>query len=107
MWSKYNLETANGRTLFEFKDEDQSAKKVFDNYILNLGKAIANLINVFTPEIIVIGGGISKQGKNLTDPLENFVNQNILIKNIGIKSTIVPAKFQNEAGMIGARCLFK
>ena len=55
----------------------------------------------------VIGGGISKQGKNLTEPLENFVNQNILIKNIGLKSKIVPAKFLNEAGMIGARCLFK
>ncbi len=107
MWSKYNLENANGRTVFEFKDEDDTAKLVFDNYISNLGQAIVNLVNVFTPEVILIGGGISKQGKNLTQPLENFVNSKTLISNIGLKTKIIPAKFLNEAGMIGARCLFK
>ena len=107
MWSKYNLETANGRTVFDFKDEDDTAKLVFDNFISNLGRAIVNLVNVFTPEVILIGGGISKQGKNLTQPLENFVNDKTLISNIGLKTKIIPAKFLNEAGMIGARCLFK
>ena len=106
MWSRYTLETANGRTLFEFKDEDPAAKRVFDNYISNLGRAIVNIFNVFTPDVIVIGGGISRQGKNLTVPLENFVNEKILVKNINLKAKIVPATFLNEAGLIGARCLF-
>ena len=106
MWQKYTFETASAKTVFDFKDEDGVAKKVFDTFISNLGRAIVNLFNVFTPELIVVGGGISKQGTNLTTPLENYVNKNILLHNIGIQSKIVPAKYLNEAGVLGARCLF-
>lgn len=106
MWTKYNLENVSGKTVFEFKDTDETAKMVFDNYIKNLGVAIVNLYNIFTPEVVVLGGGISKQGKNLTTPLENFVNENIFIKSIGKKVKIVTAKHHNNAGILGARCLF-
>ena len=107
MWSACNLETANAKVMFDFLEKDLTAKEVFNNYISNLGRAIVNIFNVFTPELIVVGGGISRQGKKLTMPLENFVNKNILVNNIGIKAKIVPAKFLNEAGILGARCLFK
>lgn len=106
IWTKYNLENVSGKTVFEFKDTDETAKMVFDNYIKNLGVAIINLYNIFTPDVIVLGGGISKQGKNLTTPLENFVNENIFIKSIGKKVKIVTAKHHNNAGILGARCLF-
>lgn len=106
MWIKYNLENVSGKTVFDFKDCDETAKAVFDNYIENLGVAIVNLYNIFTPEVIILGGGISKQGKNLTTPLENFVNENIFLKNIDKKVKIVTAKHQNNAGILGARCLF-
>lgn len=106
MWTKYNLENVSGKTVFDFKDIDETAKTVFDNYIKNLGVAIVNLYNIFTPEVIILGGGISKQGKNLTTPLENFVNENIFLKNIDKKVKIVTAKHQNNAGILGARCLF-
>ena len=106
MWKNYSLETVSAKTVFDFKKTDNVAKQVFDTFISNLGRAIVNLFNVFTPEIIVVGGGISKQGTNLTAPLENFVNKKILLRNIGVKSKIVPAKFLNEAGVLGARCLF-
>ena len=106
MWSTYNLDTANGKTLFDFMNTDASAKEVFDNYISNLGRVIVNLYNVLCPEIFIIGGGISKQGENLTKPLEEFVNKNIFLKNIGTRVKIVSAKFLNNAGILGARCLF-
>lgn len=106
MWSKYNLSTVSGKTVFEFKDNDKTAKQVFDNYIKNLGTIITNLYTLLEPELIVIGGGISKQGENLTKPLEDFVNKNIFIKNIGMKAKVVPAKLLNDAGILGARCLF-
>ena len=107
MWSSYNLDSANGKTLFDYKDTDPVAKSIFDDYIAGLGRIIVNLYNVLTPDLIVIGGGISKQGKQLTKPLETFVNKNIFLKVIGKKVKIVPAQFQNEAGILGARCLFK
>ena len=106
MWSKYNLDTANGKTLFDFMDEDDCAKQIFNNYISNLGRVLVNLYNILTPEVIVVGGGISKQGEKLTKPLEEFVNNNIFLKNIGMRAKIVPAKFLNNAGLLGARCLF-
>lgn len=106
LWTKYNLENVSGKTVFDFKDTDETAKMVFDNYIKNLGIAIINLYNIVTPDVIILGGGISKQGKNLTTPLENFVNENIFLKNIGKKIKIVTAKHQNNAGILGARCLF-
>lgn len=106
MWSKYNLSTVSGKTVFEFKDSDKTAKQVFDNYIKTLGTIITNLYTLLEPELIVIGGGISKQGENLTKPLEDFVNKNIFIKNIGMQAKVVPAKLLNDAGILGARCLF-
>lgn len=106
MWSKYDLKSATGRTVFEFKNSDKTAKLVFEKYIKNLGTVIANLHTVFAPEMFVIGGGISAQGEKLTVPLEKFVNEIIFTKVIGEKVKIVPAKLGNNAGILGARCLF-
>ena len=107
MWTKYNLNTANGKTLFDFKDEDESAKAIFNDYINNLGRAVVNLYNVFTPDITIIGGGVSKQGMNLITPLEDYVNSRTFLSSIGRKTKIVTAKFLNDAGILGARCLFE
>ena len=106
MWSTYNLKTVSGKTVFDFKDSDETAKQVFEVYIQNLGKQIVNLCNVFTPETVIIGGGISSQGENLTAPLEKYVNNNLFIKVIDKSIKITTAKFLNNAGIFGARCLF-
>lgn len=107
MWSTYSLETVSGKTVFDYKDSDEVAKNVFETFIKNLGTQIVNLCNIISPEIIVIGGGISSQGEKLTKPLENFVNENMFLKIIGKKIKITSAKFLNDAGFLGARCLFK
>lgn len=107
MWSTYSLETVSGKTVFDYKDSDPVAKNIFETYIKNLGTQIVNLCNIISPEIIVIGGGISSQGENLTKPLETYVNENMFLKIIGKKIKITSAKFLNDAGFLGARCLFK
>ena len=107
MWSTYSLETVSGKTVFDYKDSDETAKMVFDTFIKNLGTNIVNLCNIFSPDIIIIGGGISSQGEKLTKPLEDYVNQNMFLKIIGKKIKITSAKFLNNAGFLGARCLFK
>ena len=106
MWTKYNLDTATAKTLFDFKDEDEIAKELFNEYISNLGRAVVNIYNILSPELILLGGGISKQGVKLTKPLEEFVNNHIFLKSIGKKIKIASAKFLNDAGILGARCLF-
>ena len=107
MWSTYSLETVSGKTVFDYKDSDDTAKGVFESFIKNLGTQLVNLCNIISPEIIVIGGGISSQGEKLTKPLEDFVNENMFLKIIGKKIKITSAKFLNDAGFLGARCLFK
>lgn len=106
MWTNYTLKSVSGKTVFEFKDMDKTAKEVFDNYIKNLGTIIANLWTLFSPDLVIIGGGISAQGEKLTKPLEKFVNGSIFTKTIGERAKIVSAKFTNDAGILGARCLF-
>ena len=107
MWSTYSLETVSGKTVFDYKDSDETAKTVFNSFIKNLGTQIVGLCNIISPDIIIIGGGISSQGENLTKPLEDYVNENMFLKIIGKKIKITSAKFLNDAGFLGARCLFK
>ena len=99
-------ETVSGKTVFDYKETDETAKTVFDTFIKNLGIQIVGLCNIFSPDIIVIGGGISSQGEALTKPLEDYVNNNMFLKIIGKKIKITSAKFLNNAGFLGARCLF-
>ena len=61
MW-KYApaVEKADGRTVFlALKEGDAAAKKVLDTYIAALGEGVANLVNVFRPQAVIFGGGIS------------------------------------------------
>lgn len=107
IWTKYNLENVDGKAVFEFADTDETIKNVLSDYIKDLGMNLVNLCNIFPPELIIIGGGISKQGKKLTKPLEEYINQNIFLKNVNAKVKVVPATFLNDAGILGARCMFE
>jgi len=106
MWTKYNLDSVCGETIFEFKDADETARQVFENYIKNLGDGIVNLYNTFAPQVIILGGGISAQKSKLTAPLETYVNKHIFTKNISNKVHITTSKFLNGAGLVGVKCLF-
>ena len=106
MWSKYNLSTVNGKTVFEFKDKDETAKTVFETFVKNLGTGIVSLVNVFMPEAIILGGAISNEKEALTKPVEDFVNDRIYARNVGFKIKIETAKATAHAGILGGKCLF-
>lgn len=106
LWSKYNLSSVTGKSVFEFINSDTATKQVFDEYIENLGNGIVSLCNVLMPEKIVISGAISKQKDNLFVPLQKYVNNHIFAKNINLTIPICAGKFDNNSGIIGARCLF-
>jgi glucokinase len=106
MWQTYTPETVSGKTVFEYKDIDKTANDVFERYIRFLGTGVVTVYNIFTPEVIVIGGGVSGQKSALIKPLTQYVNSHIFTRNIGQKVKIISAKFMNDAGILGARCLF-
>lgn len=101
-----SLDDVNGKTSFDAaKMGDKAAKEVVDKYIEYLGVGIANVINIFQPEAVVIGGGVSKQGEYLLAPLREYVRKN----SYGLPDKpvdIIAAELGNDAGIIGAAMLF-
>lgn len=67
-------EDVNGRTAFDAAAQgDAAAQQVVDTYIHYLAVGIANLINIFFPEVIGLSGGVANQGENLLKPLRAAV----------------------------------
>lgn len=86
---------------------DAAAKQVIDDYIENLAIGLVNVINIFQPEIIVLGGGVSAQGDNLIKPLKERMTEEIYGGAEAFKTKIEVAGLGNDAGIIGAAMLYK
>lgn len=102
-------ESVSGKELLALikntKKEDKNYKlieKVKKEYIENLSMGIANLVNIFEPEAIGIGGSFVYFGEVLLDDLKKeLVSKNLLFnprKDINIQTAVLG----NEAGIIGA-----
>lgn len=84
---------------------DKYAKHIIDEYYKYLAVGIANLINIFEPEKIAIGGGVSAQGEKLIKPVTKLVKG--MVYGGKMKTSIVKAKLGNDAGIVGAAMLGK
>ena len=102
MWSKYTSQTCTGKTAFEFKDVDRSAKEVVDWYVKYLACGLVNLANIFRPEVIMLGGGVSAQGECLTKPVQEIVNKELFGGCDYAPVTVITASLGNRAGAMGA-----
>lgn len=66
----------SGKTAFVWaKKGDPVAQEVVDNYIHAVAEGIVSVINIFQPEVLVIGGAISKEGDYLLNPIKKHVEQ--------------------------------
>ncbi|WP_101690924.1 ROK family transcriptional regulator [Dysgonomonas massiliensis] len=70
---------------------------------MQLGKHIAGLINIFNPEMVIIGGTVSTSGDYIMQPIKTAIRKYSL-NLVNKDSKIVLSKLQDNAGMIGA-CL--
>ena len=96
----------SGRTAFDaMRKGDKAAKEVVDKYIYYLAMGITNMINIFQPEVLVIGGGICNEKNYLTDPLNAIVATEQYTRNSEHKTEIRIAKLGNDAGIVGAAML--
>ena len=101
-----DINAVNGLTAFEaMRQGDSAGKAVVDKYIYYIAVGIANNINIFQPDVICIGGGVSKEGDNLIIPIKEFVNGDNFARNIDKKAEIKTATLGNDAGIIGAAFL--
>ena len=102
-----SLDNVDGKTAFDgFRAGDKKATDVVNTYIGYLGCGLTNMINIFQPEILLIGGGICKEGKNLTDPLLRYIADECYCIDPNSSTKLDICKLGNDAGIIGAASLY-
>lgn len=109
MWeiAENSLDKVDGKTAFDgMRADDKAAKEVVDMYIEYLGCGLTNIINTFQPEVLLIGGGICKEGANLTDPLNEFIKREAYCVDAERTTKLDICKLGNDAGIIGAAFLY-
>lgn len=101
-------EAASGRKLtpeeiFRAAGEgDEALKKVTEDYIRKLGTGIVNIVNIFRPQLVILGGGISGQCGMLLRPLRERIEKDCFGGRQGELPEIETAVLGKEAGIIGA-----
>ncbi|MDE5700508.1 MAG: ROK family protein [Lachnospiraceae bacterium] len=99
----HDLETMNAKMPFDAAEAgDSCGKTLVENYIGYLADGIADLANIFRPDIIVLGGGVCAQGEKLTNPLNQYLRENCFGNAVTYIPQVVIAKNGNLAGLIGA-----
>lgn len=108
LWSMCGQEEdkVDGRMVFEAAGKgDLTAEEIVEKYLYYLSVGITDIINIFQPEILCIGGGVSRAGDRLLEPLKRMVNQQVYTRDSAVKTEIVIASLGNDAGIIGAAML--
>ena len=82
------------------KQGDQLALQVLDQYYAYMGEFLADVCCVVNPEVVVIGGGVSKAGEVLLDGLKPYFNKYVIHAASEVKYTL--ASLGNDAGAYGA-----
>ncbi len=97
----------SGRTAFDcMRSGDTAAKEVVDTYIKYLASGLASMINIFQPEVLSIGGGISGEGQFLIDLVFPCVDKERYGGDfIDHETQIRIAELGNDAGIVGAASL--
>lgn len=102
-----SLDRVNGRTAFDaMRKGDKWGQAVVDEYIDYLACGVTNLINIFQPEVLSIGGGISNERDTLILPLIEKVRRDSFDSTTNLpKTKICIAALRNDAGIVGAAML--
>lgn len=82
------------------KDGDGVATEIAEEFATYLGYALANIATIIDPQVIVIGGGVSKAGTVITDVVEKHYKDRCFFTNDKVK--FVLATLGNDAGVYGA-----
>jgi glucokinase len=80
---------------------DSLAQSVIARTAYYLGIGLVNLVNIFNPEVIIIGGGLSKMGDFLLEPARQVVRERAF-PLLAQAVRIVPAELGDDAGVFGA-----
>lgn len=98
-----DIEKVGGKTAFAaMKKGDRAGAEVVETYINYLACGIANYMNIFQPDVFLIGGGVCNEGDNLILPLKEKIKKEVYSADDSVKSELKVAMLGNDAGIIGA-----
>lgn len=101
-----DMEKVEAKTVFDGAAAgDQTCVELLDRYTTFLAEGITNIINIFQPAVLCIGGGISRAGAALLLPVREKTAERIYSKNSIRNTRIELAKLDNDAGILGAALL--
>ena len=101
-----NIEDISGEKIFESaRAGDQICESAIVEMCDNLARGISGICYVINPQAVVLGGGITAQGKYLHDILSEKLDK-YLIEPIRRNTKLLFARNGNQAGMLGAYCNF-
>ena len=109
MWEiSGGIDKVSGITAFDaMRAGDLAGTDVTKQYIEYVACGLTNAINIFQPEVICLGGGISAEGETILAPIREYVENNRYSK-YSVKQTVIKrAELGNDAGIIGAAFLFR
>lgn len=97
----------SGKTSFlAAKAGDKYGKIVVSKYLKYVSEGILNFVNVFRPEVVLIGGGISNEGDELMRRIEQYVNRYSYGSELKPIVKVKKAMLKNDAGVYGGLALF-
>ncbi|HEY7568752.1 MAG TPA: ROK family protein [Gemmatimonadaceae bacterium] len=88
------------------KKGDMLAIEVVHDTARFLGAGVANILNIFNPDVVVIAGGVTQAGEALFEPLEREVRRRAFKASVDA-ARIVPGTLPGTAGIVGAVATFK
>lgn len=102
---EFNLKSINGECIRDFirkNSDNPTLRYMINSYIEDLSIGISNIINIFEPEAICLGGSFAEYEGILYEPLKNALINGNLLFNKRCDIIIKLAKLKNDAGIIGA-----
>jgi glucokinase len=89
--------------LLAIKNGDSFATEIWDTSVRKLAIGLASITNILSPEMIILGGGITEAGIDLFEPLEKYMSI-YEWRTGGNKTEIVKAQYGEFSGAVGAAC---
>lgn len=100
-----DMNRISAKTAFDAaKKADETALRVISDYTKYVAEGLVNVINIFQPCVLVIGGGICAQGEYFLAPVRKYVKESVYCKEAE-QTEIKVAEMGNDAGIVGAAML--
>ena len=97
--------TPSRNGVYSFDMEIWNTEKMYTDFLRGvsaLGEGVLNVLNIFRPQAIILGGGISAEGETLLEPLRRYVYPRMYVSVEYAPVSLVCATLGNDAGLYGA-----